>query len=80
MVPNGARKRDEESLAAEIAGLEAVLAERRYRLPGDRGQGRSVGDTLLRAIDAAARVLLRPGTTRPAPRARPTTDPAARRR
>jgi hypothetical protein len=79
MVPNGARKRDEESLAAEIAGLEAVLAERRHRFAGGRAQARSVGDTLLRAIDAAARVLLRPGT-RPAPGARAIPDPAARRR
>src|SRR5262245_15309613 len=47
-----------ESLTAEIARVEAVLAERRYELTHNRDAVRAVGRSLLRAAHAAARALL----------------------
>jgi hypothetical protein len=49
---------EEESLTAEIARVEAVLAERRYELTSNRAAVRVVGRTLARAAHAAARALL----------------------
>jgi hypothetical protein len=49
---------EEESLAAEIARVEVVLAERRYERTSNRAAVRAVGRTLVRAAHAAARALL----------------------
>jgi hypothetical protein len=43
---------EEEGLAAEIARVEAVLAERRYELTSNRAAVRAVGRTLVRAARA----------------------------
>ena len=51
---------EEESLTAEIARVEAVLAERRYEQTSNRAAVRAVGRTLVRAAQAAARALLGP--------------------
>jgi hypothetical protein len=76
----GSRVAEEESLTAEIARVEAVLAERRYELTSNRGAVRVVGRTLVRAAHAAAQALLgaaeRPartadGTRRPRRRSAP---------
>jgi hypothetical protein len=83
MTPNVAQEvgqlasREEESLTAEIARVEAVLAERRYELTSNRAAVRAVGRTLARAAHAAARALLADAAERPA---RLAGDPRRARR
>jgi hypothetical protein len=74
----GSRVGEEESLTAEIARVEAVLAERRYELTSNRGAVRVVGRTLMRAAHAAARAL--PALLGPAERPARTAADARRPR
>ncbi len=72
------RSGDDESLTAEIARVEAFLAERRYEIASSRGAARVVGRTLMRAAHAAARALLG-NVERPERPARTAADTRRRR-